>query len=135
MKDQYLFVYGTLRREGGGEMYHLLARHSDFVGEATYQGRLYLVSYYPGIIPSDDPSDIVYGEVYRLSNPSLVLARLDEYEECAPGFDMPTEYVRLCQEIRLSSGEMVCAWMYIYNLPTDAHERLLSGDFLGIGTR
>jgi len=32
MTDQYLFVYGTLRREGGGELYHLLAQNSAFIG-------------------------------------------------------------------------------------------------------
>jgi hypothetical protein len=28
-------------------MYHLLARFADFVGDAVFQGELYLVDYYP----------------------------------------------------------------------------------------
>ncbi len=72
MKDEFLFVYGTLRRDVVGEMYRLLARYSDFVGEATYQGKLYKVTHYPGVVPSNDPADLVQGEVYRIRNPDLV---------------------------------------------------------------
>lgn len=134
MKDEFLFVYGTLRRDRGGEMYHMLARYSDFVGEATYQGRLYKVTYYPGVVPSNDPAELVQGEVYRLHNPDLVLARLDEYEECGPDFKEPTEYIRLSQEIQLRTGETVSAWVYVYNRPTDGLELFPVGDFLGIGS-
>jgi gamma-glutamylcyclotransferase (GGCT)/AIG2-like uncharacterized protein YtfP len=132
MKDEFLFVYGTLRRDVGGEMYRLLTRHSDFVGEATYQGKLYKVTYYPGVVPSNDPSDLVQGEVYRLRNPDLVLPRLDEYEECGPGFKEPTEYVRLSQEIQLRKGETLSAWVYVYNRPINGLELMPVGDFHGI---
>lgn len=82
MNEQFLFVYGTLRRDTNGQMYHLLARNADFVGEATFQGKLYKVDYYPGIVPSEDADDLVLGEVYRLRNPNYVLSHLDQYEEC-----------------------------------------------------
>ena len=132
MKDEFLFVYGTLRRDVGGEMYRLLARYSDFVGEAAYQGKLYKVTHYPGVVPSNDPADLVQGEVYRLRNPDLVLPRLDEYEECGPGFKEPTEYVRLSQEIQLRKGETLSAWVYVYNRPINGLELMPVGDFHGI---
>jgi gamma-glutamylcyclotransferase (GGCT)/AIG2-like uncharacterized protein YtfP len=58
-------------------MHRLLARHGDLISDATYQGRLYRIGYYPGGVPSDDPVDVVRGEVYRLRNPNPVLRRLD----------------------------------------------------------
>jgi len=133
MKDEFLFVYGTLRREAGGAARHILARYSTFVGEATYQGRLYKVSWYPGAVPSDDPADLVRGEVYRLRQPDLVLSRLDRHEEYGPGFADPSEYVRLSQEVRLRTGQILSAWIYVYNRPVDGFDRVPDGDFLGTG--
>jgi len=49
-------------------MHRLLTRHGDLIGDATYQERLYRIGYYPGVVPTDDPADIVRGEVYRLRN-------------------------------------------------------------------
>jgi len=132
MKHESLFVYGTLRRDTNSDMFHLLARYANFIGYATYQGKLYKVDYYPGVVPSDNPSDIVQGEVYRLLDPSLVLLHLDVYEECGPGFPKPTEYIRKIQHVRLRSGETIQAWVYIYNRPTDNLELVPSGDFLNI---
>ena len=82
-----------------------------------------MISTYPRVVPSDDPADIVQGEVYRLRNRDLVLSRLDEYEECGPGFKEPTEYMRLSQEIRLRTGETLSAWVYVYNRPINTKGR------------
>ena len=46
MSPDYVFVYGTLRRDSNSEMYHLLARYGQFVGDATYRGKLYMVDYW-----------------------------------------------------------------------------------------
>lgn len=130
MSDSLLFVYGTLRRDTSSEMYHLLARYADFIAEGTYQGRLYKIDYYPGVVPSDDPHDRVKGEVYSLRDPATVLPQLDRYEECGPGFTEPTEYVRRCEDIALSNGKVCRAWVYIYNRQTDGLVWIPSGDFV-----
>ncbi len=132
MKDVSLFVYGTLRRDNDNEMYHLLARYADFIGDATYQGKLYKIDYYPGVVASEDPSDVVWGEVYRLREPDFILSKLDQYEECGPGFLKPREYTRVIQPVRLRNGETILAWVYLYNRPTDSLEFVTSGDFLNI---
>jgi len=116
-------------------MHRLLARHSNLIGEATYQGRLYRIGHYPGAVPSNDPMNMVRGEVYRLRHPSVVLARLDRYEECGPGFRQPAEFVRHSAEIRLRTGRTVSAWIYIYNRPVRGLKRLPDGDFDGTGGR
>ncbi len=135
MTDEFLFVYGTLRGGAGSEMHLLLARHADFVGDATYQGKLYKVDDYPGVVPSPDPSDLVRGEVYRLRDSDLLLLRLDRYEGCGPGFPEPTEYIRKIQPVRLPGGETIPAWIYLYNRPTDKLERVATDDFFNIRNR
>lgn len=129
MTSEYLFVYGTLRRGTETSMHHLLAQHSDFVGEATCQGRLYKIAYYPGLVPSDDPAHQVKGEVYALHEPASVLPALDAYEECGPGFSEPTEYVRERREVVLNTGRMLIAWVYLYKRPTEGLLEIASGDF------
>jgi gamma-glutamylcyclotransferase (GGCT)/AIG2-like uncharacterized protein YtfP len=134
MKEENLFVYGTLRRDTGTHMYHLLARYAKFIGEATYQGLLFKIDYYPGAVASDNPAHKVLGEVYCLLAPDLVLRKLDQYEECGPGFLAPTEYIRVEQVVTLSSGEQIIVWMYIYNRSTQGLTLIPSGNFLDIDT-
>jgi gamma-glutamylcyclotransferase (GGCT)/AIG2-like uncharacterized protein YtfP len=130
MSNDYLFVYGTLRRDINTEMHRFLARYGDFVGDATIQGRLYMVDYYPGLVPSGNPQDVVYGEVYKLSCPDNVLSRLDDYEACGPKFSKPTKYVRRKQDVKLKTGEVMSAWVYIFERPTVGLQLIESGDFL-----
>ena len=111
-------------------MYRLLARYGKFVGDATIQGKLYLVDYYPGLVPSDNPQEIVYGEIYKLKCPDTVLSRLDDYEECGPKFSEPTKYVRRKQDVNLKTGEVMSAWVYIFVRPTAGLQLIESGDFL-----
>src|SRR3979490_2734454 len=94
MTSDRLFVYGTLMRGFDHPMAQLLSRSADFVGEARCQGRLYLVKHYPGLVLSDAPAEIVFGELHRLRQPAELLREFDMYEACGDGFAEPTEYVR-----------------------------------------
>ena len=132
MKPEHLFVYGTLRSDARSEMYHLLARFADFIGDATFQGQLYLVDDYPGVVPSTCSEDKVNGEVYRLLDPASVLPKLDAYEECGPGFPQPAEYVRRKERVFLKSSDEIEAWMYIYNRSTNGLRRIETGDFASL---
>jgi gamma-glutamylcyclotransferase (GGCT)/AIG2-like uncharacterized protein YtfP len=134
-EKEFVFVYGTLRRDMKGKMYRLMAKHGSFVDEATYQGRLYKVASYPGVVPSDDPKNTVHGEVYQLHHADAVLPCLDQYEGCGPGFPEPTEYIRAKQEVSLRNGNAVSAWVYLYNRPTEALESIESGDFSQVRSR
>ena len=75
MESPFLFVCGTLRR--GAKRFGLMAALGDFVDRATVQGRLYRVARYPGLVLCDTPEERVVGEVFRLRNPRIALARLD----------------------------------------------------------
>jgi gamma-glutamylcyclotransferase (GGCT)/AIG2-like uncharacterized protein YtfP len=130
MTSDRLFVYGTLMRGFDHPMARLLSANADFLGEATCRGRLYLVKHYPGLVLSDDPADIVSGELYRLREGDALLREFDMYEACGEGFVAPTEYVRKILEITLGDGTAGEAWTYLYNWPVAHLPRIASGRFL-----
>jgi len=127
-ENDLLFVYGTLRRSSGDGMHPLLGM-ADFVGEAWWCGRLYLVDGYPGAVPDEACSARVTGELYRLADPAQTLAALDAYEECGPPYGADAEYVRTVTRVTLSDDTVRYAWIYRYNRPVDGLVRIESGDF------
>jgi gamma-glutamylcyclotransferase (GGCT)/AIG2-like uncharacterized protein YtfP len=131
MISDRLFVYGTLMRGFDHPMAKLLSKSADFIGEASCRGRLYRVKHYPGLVLSDDPSDVVFGEVYRLRARDALLREFDMYEACGDGFAEPTEYVRKMLEVVLGDGTASAAWTYVYNWPVTKLPRIASGRFLG----
>jgi gamma-glutamylcyclotransferase (GGCT)/AIG2-like uncharacterized protein YtfP len=130
MTSDLLFVYGTLMRGFDHPMAQLLSRSADFLGQAHCQGRLYLVKHYPGLVLSDAPEDIVFGELYRLRQTEALLAEFDMYEACGEGFAAPTEYLRQLLPVTLQDGAVTEAWTYIYNWPVADLPRIASGRFL-----
>ena len=125
-----LFVYGTLMRGFDHPMAQLLSRSADFIGEARCRGRLYLVKHYPGLVLSDHPADVVFGELYRLRAPGELLREFDMYEACGEGFAEPTEYVRQMLPVTSEGRSVDEAWTYIYNWPVAHLPRIVSGRFL-----
>lgn len=75
-----LFVYGSLRRDRDGR-HHDLLREATFVTAATVRGRLYRVSWHPGVV-LDPAAGPVRGEVFHLppARSAAMLAALDAYE-------------------------------------------------------
>lgn len=125
--SHFLFVYGTLMRNAHhpqAQHFHQAAR---FLGPARWQGRLYLVSYYPGAVPSELTEDIVHGELWTLTNPQT-LALLDQYEECSPRDPLPHEYTRSIETVWLGD-QALKAWVYIYKRDTNGLKQITSGHF------
>ena len=129
MISDRLFVYGTLMRSFDHPMAQLLSRSADFIGEARCQGRLYLIKHYPGLVLSDDPADVVFGELFRLREPKESLREFDVYEGCGEGFAEPTKYVRQMLSVTLND-KTAEAWTYIYNWPVAHLPRIASGRFM-----
>lgn len=123
-----LFVYGTLRRGSRHPWAAKLAASATCLGEARYNGRLYRITHYPGVVPSTQPDELVYGDVFELRDPEI-LAALDAYEGCSPDDAEPTQYLRKLQQMTLADGAVVEAWMYVYNWPLENRERIKSGRF------
>ena len=130
MTSDLLFVYGTLMRGFNHPLARLLSANADFLGEASCRGRLYRVKHYPGLVLSDDPSDIVFGELYRLRARDDLLREFDMYEACGEGFPEPTQYIRQTLEVALADGSSGEAWTYLYNWPFARLQRIMSGRFL-----
>jgi gamma-glutamylcyclotransferase (GGCT)/AIG2-like uncharacterized protein YtfP len=112
-------------------MFHLLAKHARYVGEATVSGRLFDLGEYPGMIPSDDRSKVV-GELYEIDPAKWhdVVSRLDKYEGCSSDDEEPHEYRRELVSARSASGVVVPAWAYVLNGWPDTDQEIKSGDYL-----
>ena len=130
MISDRLFVYGTLMRGFDHPMAKLLSRSADFLGQARCQGRLYLIKHYPGLVLSDNPAEIVSGELYRLRDRDALLGEFDMYEACGEGFPAPTEYLRQMLQVTLADGTPGEAWTYVYNWPVTGLPHIASGKFL-----
>ena len=132
MTSDRLFVYGTLMRDFDHPMAQLLSRSAEFIGEAHCAGRLYLVKHYPGLVLSDAADELVFGELYRLTQPEALLREFDMYEACGEGFPEPTQYIRQMLPVTLDdgAGETIEVWTYIYNWPVAHLPRIASGRFM-----
>jgi gamma-glutamylcyclotransferase (GGCT)/AIG2-like uncharacterized protein YtfP len=107
-----------------------LSRSADFLGPARCGGRLYRVTHYPGLVPSDDANDVVFGDLFRLRRPAELLREFDMYEACGEGFAEPTEYLRRMLSVTAADGAVHDAWTYVYNWPVADLPRIASGRFL-----
>jgi gamma-glutamylcyclotransferase (GGCT)/AIG2-like uncharacterized protein YtfP len=130
MISDRLFVYGTLMRGFDHPMATLLSRSADYLGPVTCRGRLYLIKHYPGLVLSDDPTNIVFGELYRLRDRDALLGEFDMYEACGEGFPEPTEYLRKMLQVTQEDGTASEAWTYVYNWPVAGLPHIASGKFL-----
>jgi len=125
-----LFVYGTLRRDPSHRMFHLLARHGRYVGDATVAGRLFDLGSYPGMFLADQGR--VVGELYDIDQASWdeVIERLDEYEGCSSNDPQPHEYRREVVDSQLTNGTRLPAWAYVLAAPPPQASEIRSGDYL-----
>jgi gamma-glutamylcyclotransferase (GGCT)/AIG2-like uncharacterized protein YtfP len=115
--SSYLFVYGTLLSTAGHPMGARLRREARLIGEASFPGRLYRITRYPGLVEDPGAQTPVAGEVYELNNPAASLVWLDAYEGIVPGPAGRDEYERVQRTVRLVSGEELTVWVYLYRKP------------------
>lgn len=127
--DALLFVYGTLMRDYGGEWSGRLAQMGECLGRGTVAGRLYMVSWYPGLVEPDGDGQRVAGEVWRLADPGAAWPVLDEYEGVIPGAPDVSRYRREAVEVVMDDGSATTCQTYILNYPVDDLELIPSGDF------
>nr|WP_277817199.1 gamma-glutamylcyclotransferase family protein [Solimonas terrae] len=130
-----MFVYGSLRRACAAPSHALIAEHCAFVATAHLNAQLFEIDGYPGAVASDDPRDRVTGELYRIHDEARLFATLDDYEECSARFVQPHEYRRAKRPVTAEDGRLLDAWTYLYNRPTAASRRIVSGDYLDPGPR
>jgi gamma-glutamylcyclotransferase (GGCT)/AIG2-like uncharacterized protein YtfP len=131
---EHLFVYGSLMTRLAHPMGERLRAEATLVGPATFNGRLYRISWYPGVLDSADSQDVVHGEVYRLSDPEYALTWLDEYEGIHVGQSSvaaPDEYRRVVRDVMLEDGTRLTTQIYLYSRLVDSRARVVSGRWVG----
>ena len=126
----YLFVYGTLMKTVSNGMSRFLHSHSEFIGNAYIQGKLYDLQGYPGAVAGNNPTERVYGHVFKIKDTEAVFKVLDDYEGIGDGNPTDYEYVRTHVTAFLENDTEVTTWFYAYNFPTDALEVMPSGRYL-----
>jgi gamma-glutamylcyclotransferase (GGCT)/AIG2-like uncharacterized protein YtfP len=113
MKD-YLFVYGTLRKDYNLKLRNRVKDDLQYVGKAKVGASLYDLGRYPGAVKSNTGNEII-GEVFLLSDPDKVFKILDQYEGYQEDETEDSEFVRKRNRVKLSSGKNINAWIYWYN--------------------
>lgn len=108
-------------------MHEVLARNGRFLGAGTMTGELFVVDWYPGLVPCADPDARVHGEIWQLDG-QAVWAKLDAYEECGPGDPRPHEFDRVCGHALLG-GSRIATQVYAYSRPTEALPQVHDGDW------
>src|SRR5205809_606997 len=74
-----LFVYGTLRNTYDNPMAQLLRKNARLTGHGYVPGRLFDLGWYPGATYESDSKYRVWGDVFTLTDESI-LKQLDDYE-------------------------------------------------------
>ncbi|GAB3169171.1 gamma-glutamylcyclotransferase family protein [Telluribacter humicola] len=124
----FLFVYGTLMRGFENPFANLLRQHATWMGEGTMTGLLYRISWYPGAVFVDDPKYRVFGEVYEIINPDVLLQELDAYEDVSP-IESESQYLRRKVPVQLTTGETLECWTYLFNKSVTGLEQIIGGNF------
>ena len=112
-KYQYLFVYGTLKRDLRKHVLPEVDENLEFVGETTINGKLFDLGEYPGAVP--DERSKIKGEVFRLLRPRKVISVLDAYEGYDAADKKRSEYLRKKERVTLGGKTDLDVWIYWYN--------------------
>ena len=125
---ELVFFYGTLmagfdRRRRAG-----IDNKLAYIGRGSIRAAMFDLGLYPAAVPS--PEDLVWGEVYRMTDSAAVLAALDEIEGYRTDDPDRSLYIRSGVDVTLPDGAAARAWVYFYNAPLGQSPRIASGDYL-----
>jgi gamma-glutamylcyclotransferase (GGCT)/AIG2-like uncharacterized protein YtfP len=123
-----VFFYGTLMTPFNRTGRLRIDQHLVFKGRGTITAALFDLGIYPAAVP--DPDGQVWGEVYEMTHPVVVLRALDELEGYRPSEPEASLYTRRLTPVTMEDGTTVCASAYFYNAPLGRAERIPSGDYL-----
>ena len=124
----FVFFYGTLM--AGFDR----RRRAGIDAKLTYRGRgairaaLFDLGIYPVAVPA--PEGRVWGELYEMAEPEMVLGALDDIEGYRPDDPDKSLYSRSTADVTMPDGTVERAWVYFYNAPIGRAPRIASGDYL-----
>lgn len=120
-KQDYLFVYGTLRNDYNLKLKNQVAGDLEYVGRAKIEASLYDLGRYPGAIKEKNRNEVV-GDVFLIENPGRTFKILDKYEG--------DKFTRNKSQILLRSGKSIKAWVYWYNQKPSEKQKINYKDYL-----
>ena len=123
-----VFFYGTLMTPFNRAGRLRVDEHLIYAGRGTIAGALFDLGIYPAAVPASDAR--IWGEIYEMTHPSIVLQALDELEGYRADEPESSLYTRTLTRVTLEDGRVVDAWAYFYNGPLGRAERIPSGDYL-----
>jgi gamma-glutamylcyclotransferase (GGCT)/AIG2-like uncharacterized protein YtfP len=123
-----VFFYGTLMTPFNRTGRLRVDEHLAYRGRGTIAAALFDLGIYPAAVPATDAR--VWGEVYEMMHPAIVLGALDELEGYTPSEPEASLYTRKPTPVTMDDGSVVEAWAYFYNAPLGRAERIESGDYL-----
>jgi gamma-glutamylcyclotransferase (GGCT)/AIG2-like uncharacterized protein YtfP len=139
----YLFVYGTLRRQSAHPMAKYLAERAEYVGEGTTIGLLYDLGRFPGMIEVSRPHapreesltrsvrSTIVGDIYLLRDTGITLQELDRYENAES--PLPFFFERGQTNVNLADSRIFPAHIYWYRGEVKESQRIASGDYFKKG--
>ena len=123
-----MFFYGTLMTPFNRTSHLRINEHLVLRGRGSIAATLFDLGIYPAAVPTVDRQ--VWGEVYEMSHPTIVLSALDELEGYRYNAPETSVYRRIRTPVTLEDGTVVAAWTYFYNAPLGRAQRIESGDYL-----
>jgi gamma-glutamylcyclotransferase (GGCT)/AIG2-like uncharacterized protein YtfP len=123
-----VFFYGTLMTPFNRTGRLRVDEHLVYTGRGSMPAALFDLGIYPAAVPASEGQ--VWGEVYEMTHPSIVLQALDEIEGYRAEEPESSLYTRNLTPVTLEDGRVVTAWAYFYNAPLGRAERIESGDYL-----
>jgi len=123
-----VFFYGTLMTPFNRTGPMGIDQHLEYKGRGTIEAALFDLGIYPAAVPATDGR--VWGEVYQMTRPVVVLRALDEIEGYSPSEPEASLYRRTLTPVTMDDGTVVYASAYFYNAPLGRAERIASGDYL-----
>ena len=101
-------------------MAQLLRQNARLIGHGYVPGRLFDLGWYPGATYEPDSPHRVWGDVFALTN-DTILTQLDDYEG--------NEYARIDVPVQMEESQVRCQ-MYVF-VKADGQQRLIeSGNFV-----
>ncbi|HLZ88747.1 MAG TPA: gamma-glutamylcyclotransferase family protein [Puia sp.] len=125
----YLFVYGTLRKNYDLKLKEKVKGGLAYVGQAKIGAALYDIGRYPGAVKDRTGKEVV-GDVFLVSDPAAVFGVLDKYEGFEERRAADSEFVRRKGKVRLRGGKELNAWIYWYNFDPAGKTMIRYKDYL-----
>ena len=132
-ESSLLFVYGTLMQGLDNARFLQSPNRANYLGNAKIRGLIYDLGEFPGFVPQDrglegQEEHWVYGELYHLEDPTVLLDTLDIVEGVNPFYPERSLFVRKLLPAEYQGTETL-AWVYVFNQPLDRFAIIPSGDF------